>query len=82
MIPRPAPSAITNKASPGNQAYLDYWMEKISTSSPKVLTNCINAAAGGYFSIGGTYCEAVPEPASMAVLGFGALAMLRRRKKA
>ncbi|RYG33870.1 PEP-CTERM sorting domain-containing protein [bacterium] len=43
-----------------------------------------SAAGSGWFSLGGasdSQSQAVPEPASMAALGLGGLALLRRRRK-
>ena len=37
---------------------------------------------GGYFLTGSGFTQAVPEPASVAALGLGALVLLRRRKSA
>jgi hypothetical protein len=50
------------------------------SSNFKPTGTVLNSGVDGDFSIGLRGSSAVPEPASLAVLGFGALALLRRRK--
>lgn len=50
-----------------------------STGDVRAMLHVLSLPNGGSVKLGG---EAVPEPASMAALGLGALGLLKRRKKA
>lgn len=60
----------------------EYWLDSSLTNASEIAINATKGSAN--FNDNEAYSltvEAVPEPASMAALGLGALALLRRRRK-
>lgn len=79
--PAPAGTYAPSDNNNGTEVFTDYTGVGGSGTWQLFATDSAGGDTGGFDVVTLTF-EPVPEPASMAVLGLGALALLRRRKKA